>query len=159
GPGKGGPGGRPSGPPGPSHAPAHSQPYREATWRADSWQREGGGGYDYFQVASYCKQHGVKFSQGYYYVGRDQKHFTARWYDPHSELYLYPDPYAHGPYYWCEGHGVYYPIQYIDTVAPSAKGPGPVAAKPKGGPIGSDVGGGPGGGAVGGGAAGGVAGG
>ena len=59
------------------------------------WQGEREGGENYFEVEGFCKEHGVKFSHGFFYVGRDQKHFTAKWYDAHFETYLYSDPYAH----------------------------------------------------------------
>src|SRR5439155_7379605 len=124
--------------PGPSHtsSPVHTQHHtqpghvRQASWhggwQGGDWRGEGeGGDYNYFEVEGFCKEHGVKFSHGFFYVGRDQKHFTSRWYDAHFETYLYSDPYAHCPYYWCEAHGVFYPIQYIETVGPGAKGPGP----------------------------------
>ena len=96
----------------------------------------GWGGYDYFDhVGSFCKEHGVKFSHGYFYPGLVQKHFTRKWHNPHLKTDLYFDPHAGCPYYWCEGHGVWYPIHYIETVGPGAKGPGPVVSGAKGGPI------------------------
>ncbi len=103
-------------------------------------------------VGSFCKEHGVKFSHGYFYPGLVQKHFTRKWHNPHFKTDLYFDPHAHCPYYWCEGHGVWYPIHYIEQVGPGAKGPGPVVGGAKGGPIvGGPVGDAPiGGGVVGG---------
>jgi len=80
--------------------------------------------YDY--VGSYCKEHGVKFSHGFFYVGKAHKHFTEKWHDYRFGIELFWDPHARSPYYWCEGHGVYYPLRYIDTVPHTAKGPGPV---------------------------------
>ncbi len=130
-----------------------------AGWGGPSWG--GYRGHDY--VGSYAKEHGMKFSHGYFYAGKVQKHFTEKWYDPRFKTELYWDEHARSAYYWCEGHGVYYPIRYIGEVAPDAKGPGPVVAgSPAGGPEGAvaaplggtPVGGTPvGGGAVGGGAA------
>ena len=113
------------------------------------WHGEGnrGGGQHSQHVASFCKEHGTKFSHGFYYVGRNQKHFTERWYDAHFECYLYFDPYAQCPYYWCEAHGVFYPIEYIETVGPNAQGPGPIVAGARGGaPVGGATGGAPAGG-------------
>src|SRR5262249_8703706 len=94
---------------------------KEGDWgRWDRW--------DY--VDSFCKEHGVKFSDGYFYPGKVQKHFTESWYDWHFKPYLSFDPHAHMACSWCEGHGVWYPVSYIEKVGPGAKGPGPVVAKP-----------------------------
>jgi hypothetical protein len=123
--------------------PSHSQ----QSYARGGWQ--GNGGRQYFEhVGSYCQDHGTRFSHGFYYVGRIQKHFTERWWDERYETYLYFDPHAHCPYYWCEAHGVFYPIQYIETVGPNAKGPGPVGIGGQGGaPLGgAPVGGAPQGG-------------
>src|SRR5437764_5098997 len=127
--------------------------------RAGGWGEEWGGregswnSWDY--VDSFCKEHGVKFSDGYFYPGKVQKHFTESWYDWHFKTYLSFDPHAHMPYYFCEGHGVWYPVNYIEKVGPGAKGPGPVVAKP--GPGGPPAGGTAGGPAAGGAPAGGPA--
>jgi hypothetical protein len=87
----------------------------------------GWGGYDYWDhVGDFCKKNGVKFSHGYFYPAPMSKHFTEKWYDWRFKTYLHFDPHAHMPYYFCEGHGVWYPISYIETVGPGAKGPGPV---------------------------------
>ncbi len=87
------------------------------------------GGYNFDHVGAFCKEHGVKFTHGYFYPGLVQKHFTEKWYDWRFKTYLHFDPHAHMPYYWCEGHGVWYPVSYIGTIGPGAKGPGPVIAK------------------------------
>jgi hypothetical protein len=118
-----------------------------AGWHGDGdrggWR--GDGGHRSAHVASFCKEHGTQFSHGFYYVGRNQKHFTERWWDARFETYLYFDPFAECPYYWCEAHGVFYPIDYIETVGPGAKGPGPVVGGARGGvPLGgASLGGGP----------------
>ncbi len=149
-----------------AHAPRHTQSshsrqsHGPGSWQGADCHREGhGGGNHYFEnVGSYCQEHGVKFSHGFYYAGKAQKHFTEKWYDWRYETYLYFDPHAHCPYYWCEAHGVFYPIQYIETVPPGAKGPGPlVGSGPGAGVKGGGVPGGgvPGGGVPGGGVPGG----
>jgi hypothetical protein len=106
-----------------------------------------GGGYakdwsDY--VGDFTKKHGVKFSHGYFYVGKEQKHFVRKFYDWHFETYMYVDPHAHCPYYWCEGHGVWYPARYIHKIGPDVKGPPPAGLIP-GGPKDGGPDGGPGG--------------
>ncbi len=94
--------------------------------RSPKWSGAGYRGHDY--VGGYAKEHGVKFSHGYFYAGKVQKHFTEKWYDHRFKTELYWDQHARSAYYWCEGHGVYYPIGYISEVAPGAKGPGPVVS-------------------------------
>jgi hypothetical protein len=117
--------------------------YSSPGYSSPGYSRGGWGGCDY--VADYTKKHGVKFTHGYFYPGAKQTHFTEKWYDYHFKTYLHFDPHSHRPYYFCEGHGVWYPIQYIHTVAPGAKGPGPVIP---GGPNGGPAPGGPEGGPV-----------
>ena len=103
--------------------------------RGGGWGGQRGGEWNYFDhVGAFCKEHGVKFSHGYFYPGLVQKHFTEKWYDWHFKTYMHFDPHAHCPYYFCEGHGVWYPIHYIHEVGPGAKGPGPVVGKPGPGP-------------------------
>jgi hypothetical protein len=115
-------------------------------------------------------KHGVKFSHGFFYIGIAHKHFTHKWHNPHFKTDFFWDPYTHMPYFFCAGHGVYYPVSYIHTVGPTAKGPGPFkmdggkamidgkavpfladpvggAGAPVGGPGGAPVGGAPVGGA------------
>jgi hypothetical protein len=97
-------------------------------------------------VAEYTKKHGVKFSEGYFYPGMDHyKAFTRRWYAAPLKTYLYFDPHTRSPYYWCEGHGVWYPVWYIETVPADAKGPGPVVegGPGPGGPLVGENGAGP----------------
>ncbi len=122
---------------------------RAGEWGGDcrgggGWGGERGGEWNYFDhVGAFCKEHGVKFSHGYFYPGLVQKHFTEKWYDEHFQTYMNWDPHAHCPYYFCEGHGVWYPIHYIEKVGPGAKGPGPVVGQP--GPGGPGAGPAPGG--------------
>jgi len=102
--------------------------------RQGGWSGPAYRGHDY--VGSYAKQHGVKFANGYFYPGKEQKHFTEKWHDYRFGIDVYWDPHARCPYYWCEGHGVYYPIRHIYTVPPDAKGPGPAVGGDKRAPSG-----------------------
>jgi hypothetical protein len=97
---------------------------------------EWGGEWNHYDHAdSFCQEHGVKFSHGYFYPGLVQKHFTEKWHDEYFKTDMCFDPHSHMPYYWCEGHGVWYPITYIEKVGPGAKGPGPIVGQPgPGGP-------------------------
>ncbi len=103
-------------------------------WGKEGWGKDGWNPW-HEHVGDFTKKHGMKFSHGYFYVGKDQKHFTQKWANPRFKTDFYWCPHTHMPYYWCEGHGVYYPVRYIHTVAPNAKGPGPAIEKPGAAPV------------------------
>jgi hypothetical protein len=63
-------------------------------------------------VRAYYRDHGVRFSGGYYYVGRDDHHWTRRVWDPVHHRYHYYDPYLRVYYYWDPARQCYYPIDY-----------------------------------------------
>jgi hypothetical protein len=114
-------------------------------WGPDCRKGDWGSEWYFDHVDKFCQENGVKFSHGFFYPGLAQKHFSEKWYDWRFKTWLYWDPHAHSPYYWCEGHGVWYPVRYISEVAPGAKGPGPVAVKPGAGPAPGGAGPAPGG--------------
>jgi hypothetical protein len=60
----------------------------------------------------YYRDHGVRFSGGYYFVGRHHHHWAYKVWDARCNCYHYWDPDLHCFYYWNTGRGCYYPVGY-----------------------------------------------
>ncbi|MGL4550001.1 MAG: hypothetical protein ACRC33_02340 [Gemmataceae bacterium] len=61
----------------------------------------------------YYHTHGVRFSGGYYYGGRDHSHWGHRHWDAGFRRYHYYDPYLRSYYFWCPERVGYYPVARI----------------------------------------------
>ena len=61
---------------------------------------------------AYHVTHGVRFSGGYYYRGRDHHHWTRRAWDPVHRRWNYWDPNLNVYYYWYAPGNCYYPVTY-----------------------------------------------
>jgi hypothetical protein len=62
--------------------------------------------------SSYHMRYGTKFDHGYFYRGREHKHWSSRYFDKRFDCYLYHCPSTQCYYYWCERDVCYYPISY-----------------------------------------------
>jgi len=60
----------------------------------------------------YYRDHGVRFSGGYYFVGRQHHHWSYKVWDARCHCYHYYDPDLRCFYYWNTGRGCYYPVGY-----------------------------------------------
>jgi hypothetical protein len=65
---------------------------------------------------NYQTTYGTRFSDGYYYTGRNHAHWSHRVWDRRYQRYLYYDPYVRSYYYWYEGHNRFYPVTYVPVV-------------------------------------------
>lgn len=61
----------------------------------------------------YYRDHGVRFSGGWYYRGRDHHHWSRTVWDARCHRYNYYDPYLHCYYYWSPVANCYYPVTYV----------------------------------------------
>src|SRR5262245_24934281 len=61
---------------------------------------------------AYYRDHGVRFSGGYYYRGHDHHHWTRRAWDPVHRRWHYWDPNLNVYFYWYAPGNCYYPITY-----------------------------------------------
>ena len=61
---------------------------------------------------NYHLQHGTKFSQGYYFKGKQHTHWTSRSFDKRYGCWTYYCPSTCCSYYWCEPACCYYPVSY-----------------------------------------------
>jgi len=61
---------------------------------------------------NYHLQHGNKFSQGYFYKGKQHTHWTSRSYNKQYGCWTYYCPSTRCSYYWCEPACCYYPVSY-----------------------------------------------
>jgi hypothetical protein len=62
--------------------------------------------------SSYHLQHGTKFSQGYFFKGKQHTHWTSRSFDKRYGCWTYYCPSTCCSYYWCEPACCYYPVTY-----------------------------------------------
>jgi hypothetical protein len=69
-----------------------------------------GGARDYYQ------RHGKRFRYGYYYPGRNHKHWTHRWYSHRHHCYYYWCPSRRCYYFWSGKRNGYYPVSSIDQI-------------------------------------------
>lgn len=60
----------------------------------------------------YYRTQGHPFAGGWYYPGRDHRHWSFRVHDAYSHRYHYYDPYLHVYYYWDPTRTCYYPVGY-----------------------------------------------
>src|SRR3954447_23409858 len=60
----------------------------------------------------YHREHGKKFEHGYYYHGREHRHWTSCYFDDRFGCYLYHCPATEAYYYWCERDTCYYPTTH-----------------------------------------------
>ena len=60
----------------------------------------------------YYRDHGHRFSGGYYYIGHDHHHWSRQVWDAHYHRYQYYDPYLRCWYYWYPAGNCYYPVGY-----------------------------------------------
>jgi hypothetical protein len=74
-----------------------------------------------FSSPKYHLTHGTKFSHGYYFKGREHRHFRYRYWHHHRHHYMYYYPGTHGWYYWSGKRNAYYPMSYASTVPPSGQ--------------------------------------
>ena len=68
---------------------------------------------------SYYKNHGKKFSHGYFYHGRDHRHWSYRGWSKRYGCYCYWDSGCRCWYYWSEPKCCYYPISYATVCTPT----------------------------------------
>jgi hypothetical protein len=75
----------------------------------------------------YHLTHGRQFSHGYFYPGRDHRHWAYTRFDDRYGCTLYYDPDLGCYYYWCEPDDCYYPVSYrpYDRYAWSSAGDPP----------------------------------
>jgi hypothetical protein len=62
--------------------------------------------------STYHERHGKPFSGGYYYAGREHKHWKSCYFDKRYGCYAYLCPSTKVYYYWCKPDDCYYPISY-----------------------------------------------
>jgi hypothetical protein len=80
----------------------------------------------------YVFRFGTRFDYGYFYSGRDHRHWTYSCYWPDYGCDCYYCPYSVTWYYWYAPRACYYPVSYIRYASPvRVAGPvGPVAVTP-----------------------------
>jgi hypothetical protein len=84
------------------------------------------------KYTNYVKQHGVKFSHGYYYSGKYHSHWAKKLWLPKYGTWCWYCPSTYVWYYWCGPKACYYPITYI-TQAPPVVATPETAVVPPGG--------------------------
>jgi hypothetical protein len=70
-------------------------------------------------AARYAYTRGIKFGKGYYYKGKAHYHWSKRYYSSKWRSWFFYDPSVRVWYYWSGTRTAYYPVSYINTVAPS----------------------------------------
>jgi hypothetical protein len=68
---------------------------------------------------SYYKKHGTKFSHGYFYHGRNHRHWDYRCWSKRYGCNCYWDSGCRSWYYWSEPKCCYYPICYATVCTPT----------------------------------------
>ena len=68
---------------------------------------------------SYHFTHGTKFDHGYFYKGKDHKHWSHRCWSKRYGCYCYRCPSTRCWYYWYEPGTCYYPVSYATVCVPT----------------------------------------
>jgi hypothetical protein len=71
----------------------------------------------------YHELHGTKFKGGYFYKGKDHRHWTYRYWWKKFGCYTYWCPSTSCWYYYYPREDCYYPVSYIMTATPVAEPP------------------------------------
>lgn len=79
------------------------------------------------KVNNYHLTKGTKFSQGYFYQGKNHSHWTCHRWDARYGCTCYFDPCCSCWYYWCEIDICYYPVTYCPHQVYSGTVPAPMA--------------------------------
>jgi hypothetical protein len=80
---------------------------------ADAAPHRGGShGRGHVVTRSYHHGHGVRFSGGHYYRGRNHHFWSRRAWDPVHRRYQYWNPHYRVYYYWYSPGNCYYPVTY-----------------------------------------------
>jgi hypothetical protein len=103
---------------------AHRSVYRSGTFRSGSVYRGP------VRIHPYVLKYGTKFSHGYWF-GRNNFHWTSRYWSGRYGRHLYWSPYARAWYFWHRSHRRYYPLSYLG--AAGAAGGGAVGDSAAGG--------------------------
>ena len=69
----------------------------------------------------YYKSHGTKFSHGYYYKGKDHRHWKYRTWFSRYHCYCYWDAGLNCWYYWSAPTLCYYPLSYAEVSPPTVE--------------------------------------
>jgi hypothetical protein len=69
--------------------------------------------------STYHLTHGVRFSHGHYFRGREHRQFRYRYWHARWRTYLFYDPGTRGWFYWSSPRFGYYPVSYASVLPPS----------------------------------------
>ena len=90
-------------------APSASWDWRATPTREFHGRGHGGHGGGH---PAYFREHGHRFSGGYYYSRHEHPVWGRREWDAHFRRWQYWDPYLSVWYYWYPAGNCYYPISY-----------------------------------------------
>jgi hypothetical protein len=87
---------------------------------------------DHRDHRDYVLRFATRFDYGYFYSGREHRHWTYRYYWADYGCECYYCPYTYCWYYWYAPRSCYYPVNYIRYATPvRVAGPvGPVSVTP-----------------------------
>ena len=69
----------------------------------------------------YYKKNGTAFKYGYYFKGKNHRHWSYGYWNARYRVYFFYEPGLRTFYYWNARQACYYPVSYI-TIAPPVEG-------------------------------------
>lgn len=68
----------------------------------------------------YHKKHGTAFKYGYFFKGKEHRHWSYGYWNAKNRCYFFYEPGLRCFYYWCAPKACYYPVSYIQVAPPVA---------------------------------------